>query len=173
LAVGFEHTTLFIFSGPWTQDHLEGVEAAGSAEAKAESYRRTPMSTELVASIVIGNGPSLRHSSSGPMVFIMPNGGCWRTSTVTRLAIGFSTVPLLAAQRTVRILLPFSAKELPPVRNVVPIAVLRTVAGRRARHRGHLTPGEAERLLKAARDNRYSCRDHALLLVMVSRFARF
>lgn len=49
--------------------------------------------------------------------------------------------------------------------NVVPIAIQRTVPRRRARHREHLTEAEMDRLLKAARTNRYGCRDHTLVLM--------
>lgn len=46
--------------------------------------------------------------------------------------------------------------------NVVPTAVQRTVPRRRARHREHLTEAEMDRLLKAARTNRYGLpRSHA------------
>lgn len=50
--------------------------------------------------------------------------------------------------------------------NVVPIAIKRTVVGRRSRSREHLVPDEVEKLLKAARGNRYGTRDYSLLLVM-------
>lgn len=65
---------------------------------------------------------------------------------------GVGSSPGTAAKHTRRQHLPSRQRKLEPVKN-------------RARTREHLTPGEMERLLKAARANRYGSRDHALVLI--------
>ena len=63
---------------------------------------------------------------------------------------------------------------------VVPISLSSTVGRNpprnfvrpRSRNREHLTSSEIDRLLKAARKNRWGCRDHALILVAFSHALR-
>jgi len=56
--------------------------------------------------------------------------------------------------------------------NVVPIAVKRTVALRRPRMREHLLEGEVDKLIDAARHNRYGVRDSTLILVLFTHGLR-
>src|SRR6266853_227505 len=56
--------------------------------------------------------------------------------------------------------------------NVVPMAVKRTVAHRRPRQREHLLQSEVEKLIEAARKNRYGHRDSTLILVLFSHGLR-
>jgi type 1 fimbriae regulatory protein FimB/type 1 fimbriae regulatory protein FimE len=56
--------------------------------------------------------------------------------------------------------------------NVVPIAVKRTVAKRRPRHREHLLANEVQKLIEAARKNRHGHRDSTLILVLFSHGLR-
>jgi type 1 fimbriae regulatory protein FimB/type 1 fimbriae regulatory protein FimE len=56
--------------------------------------------------------------------------------------------------------------------NVVPIAVKRTVAKRRPRHREHLLANEVQKLIEAARKNRHGHRDSTLIMVLFSHGLR-
>jgi site-specific recombinase XerD len=56
--------------------------------------------------------------------------------------------------------------------NVVPIAVKRTVAHRRPRHREHLLLTEVEKLIESARKNRYGHRDSTLILILFTHGLR-
>jgi len=56
--------------------------------------------------------------------------------------------------------------------NVVPIAIKRNVAGRRAREREHLLFSEVEALIAAARKNRHGLRDSTLILFLFTHGLR-